>query len=102
MPNFSLLFSVSRILSKEEKKLISLILEYPVIINQSSVNLNPSFLANYLYTLAKRYNHFYQTHRILNLDAENDINFRVTISKKVSNLICSGMQLLGISVPDKM
>ena len=100
--DFSLLFSVSRVLSEEEKKLISLILEYPIIIHQSSVNLNPSFLANYLYTLAKSYNYFYHTNRILNLDDKNDINFRVTISKKVSNLICSGMRLLGISVPDKM
>ena len=35
-------------------------------------------------------------------DNKNDINFRVTVSKKVSNLIANGMNLLGIGVPEKM
>ena len=98
----SLLFEVNRILSEEEKKLIQLILDYPIVINQASVNLNPSSLANYLYALAKSYNHFYQKNRILNLENKNDMNFRVTVSEKVSNLIYNGMHLLGISVPNKM
>ena len=100
--NVSLVFDVVRQMSPEEKELVKLILEYPIIISQAAHNLNPSILANYLYSLAKAYNHFYHKNRILNLKNKNDMHFRVTISKKVSNLISSGMKLLGINVPEKM
>ena len=100
--NRSLVFDVGRKMSTEEKELIKLILEYPIIISQAANNLNPSILANYLYSLAKTYNHFYHKNRILNLKNKNDMHFRVTISEKVSNLIASGMKLLGINVPEKM
>ena len=100
--NRSLVFDVGRKMSTEEKELIKLILEYPIIISQAANNLNPSILANYLYSLAKTYNHFYHKNRILDLKNKNDMHFRVTISEKVSNLIASGMKLLGINVPEKM
>tara|TARA_B100000427_G_scaffold167405_1_gene139061 strand:- start:414 stop:1022 length:609 start_codon:yes stop_codon:yes gene_type:complete len=100
--NVDLVFDVGRKMSPEEKELIKLILEYPIIISQAAHNLNPSILANYLYALAKTYNHFYHKNRILNLKNKNDMHFRVTISEKVSNLIASGMKLLGINVPEKM
>ncbi len=100
--NLSLLFKIQRSLLFEEKKLIKLILNYPIIISQSSEKLNPAVLANYLFNLAKEYNHFYQKIPILNVDNFNDINFRVTLSKKVSVLLSKGMNLLGIKVPSKM
>ena len=100
--NVDLVFDVGRKMSHEEKELVKLILEYPIIISQAAHNLNPSILANYLYSLAKTYNHFYHKNRILNLKNKNDMHFRVTISEKVSNLIASGMKLLGINVPEKM
>ena len=101
--NYQIIFFINhRPLLKEEISLIKLILNYPMIINQSAKNLNPSILANYLYALSKDYNHFYQKIPILSAEDENDIHFRVSISKKVAELISNGMKLLGISVPEKM
>ena len=100
--SFTRVFYVKRSLLKEERALIKLILNYPISLSQSALNLNPSILANYLYALSKEYNHFYQKIPILSADTENDINFRVTISEKVSVLIFKGMNLLGIDVPIKM
>ena len=99
---FSQTFKINHPLIKEEIGLIKLIWNYPLIVPQSAKNLNPSFLANYIYSLAKEYNHFYQKISILNLEDKDDINFRVTISKKVSVIILNGMNLLGISVPSEM
>ncbi|MAQ69661.1 MAG: arginine--tRNA ligase [Flavobacteriales bacterium] len=93
---------VSRSLLEEERVLIKLILNYPLTIRQASLSLNPSILANYLYTLSKEYNHFYQKIPILNPEDKSDVNFRVTISEKISLLIFKGMDLLGIKVPLKM
>jgi len=100
--NFKQVFKVSRDLLKEERSLIKLILSYPVVLHQSAINCNPSLMANYLYHLSKEYNHFYQKIPILSIDDRNDVNFRVTLSEKVSVLISSGMNLLGIKVPVKM
>ncbi|MAQ31258.1 MAG: arginine--tRNA ligase [Flavobacteriales bacterium] len=93
---------VDRILLPEEKNLIQIIIDYPSVINNSATNLNPSLFANYLYNLAKNYNHFYQKHRILGLENKIDMDFRITISEKVSILISCGMNLLGVNVPKKM
>ena len=100
--NFKRVFKVNRSLLYEEKILVKLILNYPSVLHHSASNLNPSFLANYLYSLSKEYNHFYQKIPILSAPNKNDINFRVTMSKKVAELISRGMSLLGINVPLKM
>tara|TARA_B100000902_G_scaffold399791_1_gene472555 strand:+ start:140 stop:1897 length:1758 start_codon:yes stop_codon:yes gene_type:complete len=95
-------FQLKRDLLNEEKQIIKLILNYPLVIKQSAKELNPSFLASYLYSLSKEYNHFYQKIPILKTDDADDMNFRLTISKKVGILIKKGMSLLGINVPNKM
>ena len=93
---------LNRDLLQEEKSLIQLILNYPIILHQAADNFNPSILANYLYNLSKEYNHFYQKIPILNSGSVSDTNFRVTLSEKVSVLIYKGMDLLGIKVPKRM
>jgi arginyl-tRNA synthetase len=100
--SFTRIFRVSRPLLEEERVLIKLILNYPLTIRQASLSLNPAILANYLYTLSKEYNHFYQKIPILNPEDKGDVNFRVTVSEKISLLIFKGMNLLGIKVPLKM
>ena len=100
--SFTRKFRVERPLLDEERVLIKLILNYPLTIRQASLSLNPAILANYLYSLSKEYNHFYQKIPILNPEDKNDVNFRVTISEKISLLIFKGMDLLGIKVPLKM
>ncbi|MBJ04827.1 MAG: arginine--tRNA ligase [Flavobacteriales bacterium] len=100
--DFKIIHDINRKLLDEEISLIKNILNYPFTIQQSAKSLNPSILANYLYNLAKEYNHFYQKIPILNVENQKDINFRVTLSLKVSQLIKKGMGILGIDVPLKM
>tara|TARA_S200000501_G_C20852294_1_gene756180 strand:+ start:359 stop:2107 length:1749 start_codon:yes stop_codon:yes gene_type:complete len=83
-----------------EKALIKIIIEFPNCIKQCKESLNPAFLANYIYHLAKTYNKFYQ--KVPILDGSRNENFRLTISKKVSLVIKNGMRLLGIDVPNRM
>tara|TARA_A100001011_G_C14313729_1_gene846900 strand:- start:1591 stop:3369 length:1779 start_codon:yes stop_codon:yes gene_type:complete len=89
-------------LIKKEKKLIKLIFEYPNILIDASENLNPSILANYLYKLVKEYNHFYQNVSIFKSKLSDQISFRLILSIKVSDVIKSGMKILGINLPEKM
>tara|TARA_B110000003_G_scaffold150939_1_gene151830 strand:+ start:99118 stop:100884 length:1767 start_codon:yes stop_codon:yes gene_type:complete len=87
---------------EKERDLIKVLMEYPQVIQDSASNYSPALLANYIYDLVKEFNGYYQNVPILVADNEKTIAFRVAISKKVANVIKSGMNLLGISVPDKM
>jgi|TARA_B110000908_G_scaffold39774_1_gene48103 arginyl-tRNA synthetase len=87
---------------EKERDLIKVLMEYPQVIQDSASNYSPALLANYIYDLVKEFNGYYQNVPILVADSEKTIAFRVAISQKVANVIKSGMNLLGISVPDKM
>jgi arginyl-tRNA synthetase len=87
---------------EKERDLIKVLMEYPQVIQDSASNYSPALLANYIYDLVKEFNGYYQNVPILVADNEKTIAFRVAISKKVAKVIKSGMNLLGISVPDKM
>lgn len=85
-----------------ERSLIMLLHEYPAIISESADKYEPSTLANYLYQLAKGYNHFYATLPILNATEEQLCKFRLQLSVSIASTIKKGMKLLGIDVPDQM
>lgn len=86
----------------KEKEIIKLLYEYPDVIKLSAENYNPALIANYLYELVKDYNQFYQTIPILQENDKNKTIFRLQLSKFCGQIIKSGMDLLGIQVPDKM
>jgi arginyl-tRNA synthetase len=87
---------------EKERDLIKVLMEYPQVIQDSASNYSPALLANYIYDLVKEFNGYYQNVPILVADNQKTIAFRVAISQQVANVIKSGMNLLGISVPDKM
>ena len=89
-------------LHEKEKELLKQIELYPEIIQNAAQNLSPALIANYTYELVKEYNSFYQTVSILGEENTNMKIFRVQLSKKVSDIIKSAFDLLGIEVPERM
>jgi arginyl-tRNA synthetase len=85
-----------------EKELIKLLEEYPVVLQDAAKEFNPGLIANYIYELVKLYNQFYQDTPILKCDDKELIKFRLLLSAKVSQVIKTGMALLGIEVPERM
>ncbi|HUM47605.1 MAG TPA: arginine--tRNA ligase [Chitinophagales bacterium] len=85
-----------------ERQLIMLLNEYPAILSESAAKYEPSTLANYLYQLAKEYNHFYATLQMLNEEDEAQRKFRLQLSAAIASTIKKGMKLLGIDVPEQM
>lgn len=88
--------------NKEEKKLVKTLLIFTETIQNSAINQNPSILSQYLFDLAKTYNHFYQQHSVLKADDENTKQIRLNISKLTKNVLKDGLALLGIEAPDMM
>jgi arginyl-tRNA synthetase len=72
------------------------------VVADSYKELSPALIANYLYDLVKNFNSLYQNHHILNSESKESTSIRLLISVKVSHVIESGGDLLGIDLPNKM
>ncbi len=90
------------IINEHEKSLILQCLEYKTIIHQSAKDLDPSHLANFLYTLAKDFHRYYHDHRILNAETDDIIEWRLKLCQTIGNYLEHGMNCLGISMPERM
>ncbi len=89
-------------LLQSEKDLIVMAEQYPAVIEQAGQELNPSVIAVYVFNLAKTFNSFYTEHSISNAETEEKKQLRLKLAVLTSNIIKSGMQLLGINVPERM
>ncbi len=86
-------------LVETERSLISKITEYPEIIDKSVVDLMPHHVTNYLYELAQAFNRFYENCRVIGDKRQCQ---RLAIVGHYADTLKSGLEVLGISSPDKM
>ena len=89
-------------LDDKERELIKQLQLFPEVIQQAATNHSPALIANYTYDLVKAFNSFYQNVSILGADTQNEIVFRVQLSKTVANTIKNAFSLLGVAVPERM
>ncbi len=85
-----------------EKELIVALEQYPVIIEQAGAEMNPSAIAIYIYNIAKTFSSFYTEHSIANAETADKKNLRLQLASMTANVIKSGMQLLGVAMPERM
>ena len=85
-----------------EKELIILLEQYGTIIQQSATDHNPSLIVNYCYDIAKTFNSFVTGHRVLKAESPDKKELRLRLCRMSSNILASGMGLLGIAVPERM
>ncbi len=91
-----------QVMNDKEVALVRLMYDYPEVINESARTLNPSLVANFLYDLAKEFNQFYHDHSILNAEEKEEVSLRLMLVDAISRIIETGMDLLGIEVPERM
>jgi arginyl-tRNA synthetase len=89
-------------LLKMEKEVIIAAGQFPAIIEQACQEHNPSVIAGYIFHLAKTFNSFYTELSIANAETAAKKQLRLQLATMTANIIKSGMQLLGISVPERM
>ena len=85
-------------INDKEQGLIKTLKDYPVIIVEAGKNYSPALLCNYIFDLVN----FYQTVDILREEDKNKLAFRLQLAETVGKVVKSGMNLLGVNVPDKM
>ena len=89
-------------LLKLEKEVLVLLEQYPAAIDHACIEHNPSVISNYVFNLAKTFNSFYTEHSIANAESAAKKQLRLQLATMTANVIKSGMQLLGIRVPERM
>ncbi len=65
-------------------------------------DFRPNLLANYLYELAGAFHTFYETCPVLKAGEETQRDTRLTLCRVVARTLRTGLDLLGIEVPERM
>ena len=86
----------------QEKELISQLYRFPDAINSAATDYDPSAVANYCYDLAKAFHKFFTDLSILKAESEEAKAFRLRLCEAVANVLKTGMELLGIEMPERM
>ncbi|MCC7030529.1 MAG: arginine--tRNA ligase [Chitinophagaceae bacterium] len=89
-------------LSVNEKNLLRLLEQYPVLMAQAAREMNPSVVCNAIYQVAKEFNSFLVGHSVLKAENENLKALRLQICLLCRHVIAHGLNLLGIDAPERM
>ena len=95
-------FNSIKSISDNEKRIIDLITNYKYMLELAAVSHSPSVICNYVYDLSKTYNSFYQEEKIFDGKNNETTSFKIALSDITSRVIKSSLNLLGISVTNKM
>jgi len=86
-------------LEPDERSVIRKISEYAEAVDKAVYELMPHVICTYLYELAQTFNHFYERNRVIDDPRQSQ---RVAIVAQYADTLKSGLELLGISAPNKM
>ena len=86
----------------KEIALIKLLRKFSETVSTAATSYSPALIANYCYDLSREYNQFYHDFSILGEADEEIRNLRLVLSKVTSEIIYTGMWLLGIEMPERM
>jgi arginyl-tRNA synthetase len=86
----------------KEIELIKLLRKFSETVSAAATGYSPALIANYCYDLSREYNQFYHDFSILGEADEEIRNFRLVLSEVTSEIIYTGMWLLGIEMPERM
>ncbi|MBF0223922.1 MAG: arginine--tRNA ligase [Desulfobacterales bacterium] len=85
----------------EEIEIIKLLSKYPEIVASSAEYLEPHRITYYLIDLASNFHAYYNKHKVLT-DEEQLTKSRIYLIQAVQKVIRNGLNLLGVSAPEKM
>ncbi len=92
---------LSLLKEKEELELVKKALQFSYILNICLNTLDPYMLTVYLQELSETFHKFYDRHRVLGQD-DSLTKARLALIEAVKTVISAGLELLGVSRPEKM
>jgi len=94
-------FAKDIIKKKEEITLVKIILRFTEVLEDAARNYEPYILTYYLIELARTFHYFYQKLRVISEDEELT-RARLALINRTAETIKSGLELLGVSCPERM
>jgi len=85
-----------------EKNLAVLTEQYPALLLEAANDYDPSKVAIYCYNLARTFSSFYTAHSITNAESSEKKELRLQLASITGHVLQHGMNLLGITVPERM
>jgi arginyl-tRNA synthetase len=92
---------LSLLKQEEEKELLRLIFQFPYILEICFRQIDPYQITAYLQSLAAGFHRFYDRHKVLGED-DNLTCARIVLIKCLKGALSDGLNLLGLSRPEKM
>jgi arginyl-tRNA synthetase len=89
-------------LSTREVELVKRMANFPATVQEAGLAHSPALVANYIYDLAKEFNQYYHEVPILREPDEPTKVQRLLLLQQVAGIIKTGMDMLGIDVPERM
>ena len=86
---------------KEEIALIKKLLEFPYVLNICLITVDPYMVTIYLQEVSVAFHKFYDLHRVLNQE-DALTKARLALIKGTKTVLTEGLDLLGVSIPEKM
>jgi arginyl-tRNA synthetase len=94
-------FQMEYLDNAESIKLMKMMIKFPEEVTSSAETMEPHRLSTYLMRLAQLYHKFYTEHRVLSDNHERSNTF-MFLSDCVRTVLRNGLNLLGVSAPEKM
>ena len=85
----------------ETTNLERLLERFPSVVARAGSEYAPHHIVTYLIDLAGEFNSFYASHKIID-EADSTSPYRLALTKAFAEVMTSGLDLLGIKVPEKM
>ncbi len=85
----------------EEIKLLKILAAFPETVEKSAATLHPHVIFTYLMELASAFHGYYNRHKVITPDRELSRS-RIFLVFAVKAVIRNGLQLLGVSAPERM
>jgi arginyl-tRNA synthetase len=98
-------FNPELLVHERERELIGLLAEFPRVVSAAAQAREPHRVARYIEDLASQYHRFYNDCRVLPLGDEKPTELnsaRATLCLATAQVIGNGLDLLGVSAPEKM
>jgi arginyl-tRNA synthetase len=90
------------VIEPTERLVLQKINSYTEVLEESASTYNPALLTNFIFELASLYNRFYNELPVLKGSDQEVLRFRLALSSVTAKVIGTGLNLLGIRVPNRM
>ena len=93
---------LSELTTELESQIIGKLLKFPELIQKSAETLEPQNISNYLSELSSTFHSYYAKERVIGLDIIKLTEARIYLVNAIRIVLRNGLNVLGISAPEKM